>query len=154
VANDVFDGNWVFDGVGSLRTEVGIRLGRDKVLNLTTRLPLGDYVESLRGYDVGLSLQYAPHPGVVHFEMAACGMAVVTNTFSNRSAADLREISANLIGVAPTPEGVAAGLADAVTRSADLESRGKAAAGPWVTDWAHSFNDDVMSAVDRELGLD
>jgi hypothetical protein len=154
VADDVFDGDWVFDGVGSLRTEVAIRLGRDKVLNLTTRLPLGDYVESLRGYDVGLSLQYAPHPGVVHFEMAACGMAVVTNTFSNRSAADLGEISANLIGVAPTPEGVAAGLADAVARSADLEARAKAAAGPWGTDWAHSFNDDVMSAVDRELGLD
>jgi len=153
VANGVFDGDWVFDGVGSLRTEVAIRLGRGKVLNLTPRLPLGDYVESLRGYDVGLSLQYAPHPGVVHFEMAACGMPVVTNTFSNRSAADLREISANLIGVAPTPDGVAGGLSDAVARSVDLEARAKAAAGPWVTDWAHSFNDEVMSAVDRELGL-
>ena len=81
VANDVFDGDWEFDGVGSLRTEVAIRLGRGKLLTLTPRLPLGDYVESLRGYDVGLSLQYAPHPGVVHFEMAACGIPVVTNTF-------------------------------------------------------------------------
>jgi hypothetical protein len=153
VANDVFDDDWVFDGVGSLRTEATLRLGRGKVLNLTTRLPLGDYVSSLRGYDVGLSLQYAPHPGVVHFEMAACGMAVVTNTFSNRSAADLREISANLLGVEPTPDGVAAGLADAVARADDLEARAKSAVGPWVNDWAESFNDDVMSAVDRELGL-
>jgi len=152
-ANGVFDGDWDFDGVGSLRTEATLRLGRGKVLNLTQRLPLGDYVSSLRGYDVGLSLQYAPHPGVVHFEMAACGMAVVTNTFSNRSAADLREISANLLGVDPTPEGVAAGLADAVARAKDVEARAKAAAGPWVNDWAESFNDDVMLAVERELGL-
>ena len=153
MANDVFDGDWAFDGIGSLRTEASIRLGRGNVLQLTTRLPLGDYVGSLRGYDVGLSLQYAPHPGVVHFEMAACGMVVVTNTFSNRSAADLREISANLLGAEPTPEGVAAGLVDAVARSRDVEARAKAAAEPWVTDWADSFNDDVMAAVDRELGL-
>ncbi len=122
VANDVFDGDWEFDGVGSLRTEVAIRLGRGKLLTLTPRLPLGDYVESLRGYDVGLSLQYAPHPGVVHFEMAACGIPVVTNTFRQPFCGDLREISANLIGVAPTPDGVAAGLADAVARTADLEA--------------------------------
>jgi len=153
VAEGVFDGDWVFEGVGSLRTDATIRLGRGKLLRLTPRLPLGDYVTALRTYDVGLSLQYSPHPGVVHFEMAACGMSVVTNTFSNRSAADLREISANLIGVAPTPAGVSGGLADAVARSGDTEARAKAAVGPWVTDWADSFNGDVMAAVERALDL-
>ena len=152
VTKGVFDDDWVFDGVGSLQAEASIQLGQGKVLNLTPRLPLGDYVSSLRGYDVGVSLQYAPHPGVVHFEMAACGMAVVTNTFSNRSVVDLQEISANLFGVEPTPHGVAGGLAEAVARSKDVEARAKAAVGPWVTDWADSFNDDVMAVIDRELG--
>ena len=84
--------------------------------------------------------------------MAGSGMAVVTNTFSNRSAADLRELSGNLIGVEPTPQGVASGLAEAVAASRDVEARAKAAAtGPWVTDWAQSFNADVMAAVEAEL---
>lgn len=151
VADGVFEGDWEFNGVGSLSTEAGIALGRGYALSLRPRLPLGDYVSALRGFDVGLSLQYAPHPGVVHFEMAASGMAVVTNTFSNRTADDLRDVSANLVGVPPTPHDVARGLATAVAAVPDVEARVKAAAGSWSTSWSASFNDDVMRVVEAEL---
>lgn len=151
VADGVFEGDWEFHGVGSLSTDAGVALGKGYALTLRPRLPLGDYVSELRSFDVGLSLQYAPHPGVVHFEMAASGMATVTNTFSNRTAEDLREISANLVGVPPTPEGIAEGLAAAVSAVPDIEARVKGAAGSWSTSWPASFNDDVMSSIEAEL---
>jgi len=115
------------------------------------RLALDDYARALRGFDVGISLQYTPHPGVVHFEMAASGMVVVTNTFRNRSREDLLGVSHNLVPVPPTPECVASGVAEAVVRCSDIEARVLGAAGSWPTSWDQSFNENVMSAVEAEL---
>jgi hypothetical protein len=151
VAAGVFDDDWVFDGVGSLRAEATVSLGGGRVLEIRPKLDVGSYAAALRAYDVGLSLQYSPHPGVVHFEMAASGMAVVTNTFSNRSAEDLREVSENLVPVAPTADDVAEGLRQAVALAADLPARVKHAQGPWVTDWDLAFDDALMERVESEL---
>lgn len=145
------DGEWSFDGVGTLATKASINLGRRNFLTIKPRLALGDYAEALRGFEVGLSLQYSPHPGVVHFEMASSGMIVVTNTFSNRLPADLLAISSNIVPVEPTPESIAYGLAESAARSRDVVACARGASGAWVTSWNQSFNDDVMSAVEAEL---
>jgi hypothetical protein len=152
VEDGVFDGgDWQFDGVGSLATETTVRLGRGRVLNMRPRLALGDYAEALRSYEVGLSLQYAPHPGVVHFEMASSGMAVVTNTFRNRSPDDLRAMSTNLIAVEPTTEALAEALGRATLLARDTEACVAGADGPWPRSWDDSFNDEVMETIEAEL---
>ena len=151
VADNVLDGDWVFEGVGSLGTQTSVALGRGRSLSVSPRLALDDYARALRGFDIGLSMQYTPHPGVVHFEMAASGVVVVTNTFSNRSREDLLRVSGNLVPVPPTPECVAGGIAEAALRCADIESRVLGATGSWPTSWDQSFNEDVMAAVEAEL---
>lgn len=151
VRNGVFEGEWEFHGIGSLKTTTDLDLGGGHVLKMKSRTGLGSYVESLRGYDVGLSLQYAPHPGVVHYELAASGIMTVTNTFSNRSAEDLIAISANLVPVEASIEGIAAGLEQAAQQAKNLPARVEGAARPWVTSWAESFNDEVMERVEDFL---
>lgn len=152
VADGVFDDDvWSFEGVGSLATETTVKLGRSQLLTLKPRLPLGDYAQALRGFEVGLSMQYSPHPGVVHFEMASSGMIVVTNTFSNRSSADLVAISPNLVPVEPTPDAIAKGLAEAALRSRDVDACLRGSSGSAVTSWDQSFNDELMSTVEAEL---
>jgi len=152
VAEGAFaDDDWSFDGVGTLATETSIKLGQGNFLTIRPRLTVGDYAQALRGFEVGLSLQYTPHPGVVHFEMASSGMVAVTNTFSNRSPADLLAISTNLVPVEPTPESIARGLAHAAERSRDVAGCLRGASGAWITSWEQSFNDDVMASVEAEF---
>ncbi|MEO6713927.1 MAG: hypothetical protein ABIM89_10930 [Mycobacteriales bacterium] len=152
VSDGVFDGDdWSFEGVGSLATETSLKLGSGRELSITPRLTLGDYAGALRRYEVGLSMQYSPHPGVVHYEMAASGMIVVTNTFSNRSRADLLARAPNLVPVEPSIDGVSSGLAEAVVRARDVDACLRGARGPAVTSWDESFNDELMSTIEAEL---
>ncbi len=151
VADGVFGPEWTIDGVGSLTTTADIDLGNGHTLKLRPRLALGSYAESLREYDAGLSMQYAPHPGVVHFEMAASGILTVTNTYANRDVNDLTAISPNLIPVLPNPDAIAAGLADAVKRASDIGARISGATQPWITSWDQSFNDDVLTRIESQL---
>jgi O-antigen biosynthesis protein len=57
----------------------------------------------------------SPHTGYPVLEMAACGMAVVTNTFGAKTSERLRELSANVIAATPTVESVT----EALVRAAD-----------------------------------
>lgn len=152
VANGAFDdGTWTFDGIGSLATETSVPLGRGKVLEIRPRLSLDDYAGALREFEVGMSLQYAPHPGVVHFEMASSGMAVVTNTFVNRCVNDLVAISSNLVPAEPTPDALSLGLARAAVLSRDLPACVRGADGAFVRSWEESFNDTLMATIEAEL---
>jgi hypothetical protein len=119
----VFDGRWRFVGLGSLQEPMRLDLGGGHELELVQKMPLADYEQFLTNLDVGLSLMYAPHPGLVHFEFAAAGAMVVTNTFDNRPAEVLTALSANLIPTEPTIEAVAAGLKEAAVRCEDFEAR-------------------------------
>lgn len=151
VAQGAFAGDWTFDGVGTLATETRVGLGDGRHMNLGPRMSYDDYAHGLRDYDVGLSLQYTPHPGVVHFEMAASGIVAVTNTFVNRSPEQLAAVSTNLVAVEPTPEAIARGLAEAAERAGDLPARVRGALGAWPTSWKESFDDHVMNAVESQL---
>jgi beta-1,2-rhamnosyltransferase WsaF-like protein len=121
----VFDDRWRFVGLGSLQEATRLSLGGGHELELVQKMPLAEYEAFVTDIDVGLSLMYAPHPGLVHFEFAAAGAVVVTNTFDNRPADVLTAMSKNLIPCAPTIDAVAAGLATAALRCEDFKERRK-----------------------------
>ncbi|KQM60568.1 rhamnosyltransferase WsaF family glycosyltransferase [Agreia sp. Leaf210] len=76
-----------------------------------------DYFTFLSTVDVGLSLQYSPHPSHPPFDLALSGALAVTNEFDGRTA-----LHANMI-LAPTdPDELAIALIHAVERS--IESQG------------------------------
>ena len=88
---------------------------------------------------------YTPHPSLVPIEMASAGMLTVTNTFENKSADALAEISANLMPVEPSIEGVTAGLLRAVAEVTDFDRRLRGSALNWSRSWEQSFDDQLIS---------
>jgi hypothetical protein len=117
-----FVGSWEFHGLGAL-AETTIPLGQTYKLNLHAKMTEKDYVAFMDKIDVGLSLMYAPHPGLVAFEMASAGALVVTNTFDNRSATYLRGLSENVIPCEPTISGIKQALILAIASSNDFAAR-------------------------------
>jgi hypothetical protein len=122
VSDGLFTGDWEFHGVGSL-TAMTIDLGRSARLHLHAKMPESEYRVFMRSIDVGISLMYAPHPGLVAFEMASIGARVVTNVFTNRSASYLRSISENIIPCDPTVSSIQQALQVAVATLDDIPSR-------------------------------
>jgi hypothetical protein len=96
---------------------------------------------------------YTPHPGLVAIEMAAAGMATVTNTFENRDAAALEAISPNLIAAEPSVEGVVEALAAAEAHVGELERRASGSRVGWPTSWDEALGDEVLARVERLLDL-
>jgi hypothetical protein len=149
VKQNVFDECWEFIGVGTLGTEHTIELGKGHVLELRPSLPQQDYAESLRSFDIGMSLMMAPHPSIIPFEMASSGMVVVTNSFESRTDDVLRGISRNIEPCLPAPQSVAESLRKAVDRVGDYQARYDNSNLDWVMDWDQSFNKSVMEKVGR-----
>jgi hypothetical protein len=136
---------WVVDGIGAGRAFEPIPLGHGTRLSLLPRMSLAEYQRTLPSYDVGLSLMLTPHPSLVPLEMAAAGMVTVTNTFANKTADALRALSANLIGAAPTIEGVGDAIAVATTRADDRVARAAGSRVAWSRDWRTSLDDALLA---------
>ncbi len=85
------------------------------------KIPWCDYPEFLRSVDVGLSLMLSPHPSHPPLEMAASGVRVVTNSFSNKNLCGLSE---NLISVGPSAGEIASGLRQAMKLGPNIEGNG------------------------------
>ena len=115
--------DWEFYGIGSLTKTDPIPIGFYENLVMLPRMPKELYESFLLSADVGMSFISTPHPGIVHFQMAACGMLTLTNTSELRGADWLREANGNLIPVAETVESFAAGLRVALARVNDFEER-------------------------------
>src|SRR4051812_49398249 len=81
--------------------------------------------------------------------MAACGGLAVTTAFANKTPQALAELSANIIGVAPTLEGITDGLETAVARLDDVEGRRAAAAINLPQDWRSSLAEVVPRLFDE-----
>jgi glycosyltransferase involved in cell wall biosynthesis len=143
---------WDICGIGSVETKESwqLDLGAGVALELQPRRSQGSYGELLRGFDVGLALMYTPHPSLVPMEMASAGMLVVTNSFENKTAGALRDISRNLIVAEPNLDSVTESICEAIEGVGDYERRVRGAAVNWPTDWESSFNEDV---VDRIVSL-
>jgi hypothetical protein len=145
---------WDLAGVGTVESGASsLPLPRSGAsLRLIPRGPQEEYGRLLRSFDVGLALMYTPHPGLVAIEMAAAGMATVTNTYENKDAPALAGISPNLIAAEPSVEGVAAALAAAQERRGDVDERARASRVPWPTTWEEALDDETLSEVERLLG--
>lgn len=143
----VFDRNWQFTGIGSVAPSSQLLLTQGRFLNMERRQSQADYKKVLLEHDLGLSLMYTPHPSLVPIEMASAGMAVVTNTYCNKTAESLAAISTNLTGVEPTVEGVVAGLKTAVEKAAHFEERAAGARANWCSDWAEAFGPATMARI-------
>lgn len=141
-----FVGPWEFHGVGAL-TERTIPLGRGHKLNLHAKMTEAEYIAFMHKVDVGLSLMYAPHPGLVTFEMASVGARVVTNTFDNRSETYLRGLSKNIVPCEPTISGIKQGLTKAVEALHDFSGRVRGMRinrSQGINSWSDVFNYDFF----------
>ena len=149
-----FAGGWELNGVGSVGRGGRVSLGAGPAVKLLPRVDQADYAQLLRAHDVGLALMYTPHPSLVPLEMASAGMVTVTNSFENKTPEAMSAISANLITVAPTVEGIAAGLREAASRVGDVAARTEGAAVNWSTGWADSFPDALVDRIVAALAGD
>jgi hypothetical protein len=141
-----FQSGWELHGIGSVGSERRVALGGGVELGLLPRVDQDAYAGVLRDHDVGLALMYTPHPSLVPIEMASAGLCTVTNSFENKTAADLCAISPNLITAEPTIESIADALRRAARAAEDHPARAAgAAATDWPRDWQHSFPDALMT---------
>ena len=129
---------WEFFMMGSSRMGDSFDLEGIKVTCLRN-MDYDSYRKALTGFDVGMSLMYAPHPSVPPFEMVRSGIVTVVNTMPLRDADWYRSISANFEPAAPTVEGLAAAIGRAVARVGDVQGRLAAATSHHPASWDESF---------------
>jgi glycosyltransferase involved in cell wall biosynthesis len=150
-AEGIFREGWELRGIGSVKGRRRIRLGAGLELELLPRASQTDYAGLLAEHDVGLALMYTPHPSLVPIEMACAGLLTVTNTFENKTAAALREISTNLIAGEPSVEGIVSALGQAAAGVRDAERRVRGSAVNWSRDWEQSFPAGLLERIERYL---
>lgn len=143
----VFGPEWTFIGLGTLTDMPPIALGGGHDLILKAKMSEEEYTRYVGAMDIGLSLMYAPHPSVMPFEFATTGALVVTNTYENRSAEELATISGNIIADAPTVEGIARCLREAVRRTEQVEARVANIYTPASSSWDSIFNKAVLDEI-------
>lgn len=146
-----FSDRWRFIGVGCLTDLKPRQLGGGHRLEFVRKLPEADYTELLRSADLGISLMYAPHPGLVHFEFATSGAMVVTNAFDNRSPEWLRSISPNIVPCEPSIDGLMAAVLDALARVDDFQSRVNGALRPPAKAWSQTFDQAFLDSTVANL---
>jgi hypothetical protein len=114
---------WTFHGIGAMAAYSDIELSPRSRLDIIPKLPPAEYEDFLLQGDVGISVISTPHPGIIHFQMAAFGLTTITYATANRSADWLRSQSRNLIPCQPSIEGLCKAIGRAVAESADLAAR-------------------------------
>jgi glycosyltransferase involved in cell wall biosynthesis len=142
---------WELVGMGESFS--GVRLGQDATLVPAPWLPLRGYAQQMRESDILLSLMLSPHPSYPPLEMAACGGLAVTTVFGNKTSKALAELSANIIGIPATLEGISEGLEAAVARLDDVEGRRAAAAINLPESWRISLDEVVPRLFDELAAL-
>jgi glycosyltransferase involved in cell wall biosynthesis len=140
---------WRFDGIGSVNPSRQIKLGRGAEMRLMQKVSLEEYQRLLPTYDIGLSLMLTPHPSLVPLEMAAAGLVTVTNTFANKTAERLRQISSNILPTRPTVDGITEGLIAALGKVDDFAGRASGAHVSWCTSWEDAFDAGFMARVEE-----
>ena len=89
--------------VGTVDTRYSYRMNGTSIY-VISRLPKKEYVQLISSCDVVVSMIYSAHPGVIAFQAAASGIPTVTNTFENRNATLLKQISENIAPYDPVRE--------------------------------------------------
>jgi len=139
VEEGLFDGGWEFYGIGYPEPcSLGLPGGR--TLHMLPNMPLDEYRESLSTYDAALSLMATPHPSMPPVDLSLSGCVVVTNTYKNKTAGVLEEISRNIISAPLLVEPLLDALRKAVELSGNLEFRYRNAVNSsWPRSWDTAF---------------
>jgi hypothetical protein len=153
IEDGAFLRGWELNGIGTVGPARRLSLAGGVRIDLLPRAGQREYARQLPAHDVGLALMYTPHPSLVPIEMAAAGMLTVTNTFENKTAEALTEISSNLIAAPPTIDGVAEALRQAARGVEDVTRRESGSAVRWSRDWSASFDDALLERVEGFLGI-
>jgi O-antigen biosynthesis protein len=88
---------------GTVATNFSMRLNGTNV-SVISKLPKEKYLQMLAECDVVVAFIYSAHPGVIAFQAAASGIPTITNTFENRDADYLKQISGNILPFNPVRE--------------------------------------------------
>lgn len=142
-----FDDEWEFYGMGSVSNYNGIKINEDTTMKILPKMSLDKYKETLKDFDIGISLMYTPHPSLVPQEMASAGMLVVTNSYANKTEEKLKNISTNFIVAKPTISDVAQKIKYAVEHVNDIHSRFVGSNVNWSSNWEETFNSDFIEKI-------
>lgn len=99
--------------VGSVATAFSRKIQGVNVYAIN-KLPKDEYFELLMSCDICVAMIYSAHPGVIAYQAAASGVTTITNTFSNRDAFFLRQISNNLVPYDPLVEDLASKIIESL----------------------------------------
>lgn len=103
-------------------------------------LDMAAYAREIRQASLILYLVLSPHTGYMPLEAAACGVPVVTNTYLNKTADYLRQISPLIHPARPTLDGVAEALATELLSLAHGNNGRKDTDFPAIpSSWSESF---------------
>jgi len=114
---------WDFIAIGSLSFKEDIDLNGSSKLRSLPKMPKAEYEDYLLSGDIGVSVITTPHPGIVHFQMAAFGLTTITNRTELRDEAWLAEQNRNLVPVEMRKESIVEGFRHAVAQAEDFEAR-------------------------------
>ena len=147
VREGVFADGWELNGIGTVRRGGTVSLGGGAELTVLPRSDQRSYGALLGQHDVGLALMYTPHPSLVPIEMASAGLLTVTTSFESKTADAMAAISANLITVPPTIDGIVDGLRRAAAGASDVERRLRGSQVRWSADWDDSLSAELMATL-------
>lgn len=143
---------WRFIGLGCLTKLPPVDLGGGHKLEFFQKMPEEEYTTLARSIDLGISLMYSPHPGVVPFEFCSTGAVVVTNIFENRPKEFFARISSNIITCEATVISLVAAIEGALDRVEDFQARRENAYRPPSLDWSATFSEKfILSTLGQVL---
>lgn len=116
-------GDWEFSAIGSLAFDQSIDLNGSAKLRMLPKMPKDQYEDYLLSGDIGISVITTPHPGIVHFQMAAFGLTTITNRTEFRDSDWLQQQNRNLVPVDMNIDSIVEGLKIAVSRCDDFQDR-------------------------------
>jgi hypothetical protein len=110
---------WTFHFVGAQLESV--KLPGNVTPQFMQNLDQREYAKLLRDMDLGLALNLTPHPGYPSLELAASGVAVVTNSYQNKKS--LVHYSPNIICVEPSVDELVRAIKDGVKLAKNDQQR-------------------------------
>lgn len=143
---------WELYGIGIGQVE--IVLGEGVTLRQLPRMSLAEYSETIKTFDVCLSLMASPHPSITPFDLAGVGAIVITNSYECKSVDYFASISPNIICVSPFMDDIVDGIKSATERVRDLSGRWENARGlHYPRQWAETWQDEHLRFVERVCGV-
>lgn len=132
--------------------ECTLKLDQENQSICMPRMNLTEYIESVAGFDICLTLMASPHPSLIPMDLAGSGSVVVTNTFSTKTNEYLESICSNIIPSEPTLPALVAALKQAKEACVDLEARHNAAASMnYPRNWQDTFTPSHHEFVNMHL---